>query len=71
MVLSSGLETLRERKQDRKLTAIVKTYSPGHLGLQPNADTPVIPIQCVYSLHLSMLGHSRVFSSGTRTFLIV
>ena len=40
----TGLDTLRERKRECKLTTSVKTYSPGHLGLQLNVDTPVIPM---------------------------
>lgn len=38
---------------DCKLTTVVKIYSPGLLGLELNADTPVIPT-CVYSIQLSL-----------------
>lgn len=67
----TGLDTLRERKRDCELTTVEKTYSPGNLGLQLNADTPVIPMYSMYSLNLSMSDNSSVFSTRTRGFLTV
>lgn len=66
--MEKGRDALRERKRDCKPSTLVKTYSPGHLGLQLNADTPVIPM---YSLHLSMSDNCSVFSSGTLEFITV
>lgn len=58
----TGLDTSRERKRDYKLTTVVKTYSPGHLGLQLNADTPVIPMYSMCTVYIYQCQIILVFS---------